>query len=122
MKVLICGDRYWEDREFMHAILSCFTPETEIIHGACRGADTNAGNIGRALGFSIQEFPADWDAFGKRAGYLRNKKMLEQGPDLVLAFHNDIENSRGTRMMARLAHEAGVPVLIFTSRGLDRIL
>ena len=41
--------------------------------------------------------------------------MLDQGkPSLVLAFHDDIENSKGTKHMVKIAREAGVEVRIVT--------
>lgn len=50
-------------------------------------------------------FPADWSK-GKAAGYIRNRRMLEEGkPDFVLAFGH----GKGTDMMVNLAVTAGVP-------------
>lgn len=57
---------------------------------------------------SFKEFPADWDKYGKRAGYLRNVQMLDEGkPDLVVAF----PGGKGTAMMVKLAKERGVRVI-----------
>jgi hypothetical protein len=45
--------------------------------------------------------------------YLRNVQMLEEGhPDLVLAFSDNLEESKGTAMMVKLAKDAGVPVYV----------
>jgi hypothetical protein len=41
--------------------------------------------------------PADWANHGKAAGPIRNRKMLDLKPDLVLAFHADLTNSKGTK-------------------------
>jgi argininosuccinate synthase len=39
--------------------------------------------------------------------------MLDHGhPDVVLAFHNDLENSKGTKHMVKIALESGVPVYL----------
>lgn len=54
-------------------------------------------------------FPANWDRFGKAAGPIRNKWMLEYGqPDLVVAF----PGGKGTAHMVKIATEAGVAVRI----------
>lgn len=54
------------------------------------------------------EFPADWDKYGKSAGYIRNQQMLDEGcPDYVVAF----PGGAGTNMMKRIASKAGVPVI-----------
>jgi hypothetical protein len=42
---------------------------------------------------------------------------LDEGkPDLVLAFHNDIEHSKGTADMVRRAARAGVRVEVITNK------
>jgi hypothetical protein len=57
------------------------------------------------------EFLADWKRDGRRAGILRNLRMLEFGkPDEVLAFWDG--SSKGTAHMIREARKAGVPVRI----------
>lgn len=41
--------------------------------------------------------------------------MLDEGkPDYVLAFHNDIFNSKGTKDMLNRAKKAGVPCTLVT--------
>jgi len=55
----------------------------------------------------IQEFKAQWDKYGKAAGYRRNARMLEHpAPDLVVAF----PGGPGTANMVMLAKRAGIPV------------
>jgi hypothetical protein len=111
MKILICGSRFWTKRESIKKELEKFSRDTIIIHGACKGADSLAGYIARRLGFTnIQEYPADWKQYGKGAGSIRNRKMLKENPDtdLVLAFHENIENSKGTKDMLAVAEAAGI--------------
>lgn len=115
MIVLICGDRNWETEDSILRELSKFSPtETIIIHGAARGADSIADKIATNLGFSIIPFPADWDTYGKMAGMLRNRLMLKMNPGLVLAFHSDIDNSKGTKNMIDIAKTAHIEVRLFT--------
>ena len=52
-------------------------------------------------------------AEGRKAGILRNEWMLDEVPDLVLAFASDIEKSRGTRHCALEAHRRGLPLEIW---------
>lgn len=111
MKVLVCGDRNWHDRNRIARALAKLPTGTEIIHGACRGADIIAGEEARKLGFIIREFPADW-SLGPAAGPIRNRKMLNECPDLVLAFHPDIKTSKGTADTVREATRRGIRVLI----------
>jgi hypothetical protein len=80
---------------------------TFIIAGAARGVDKAAIDWAVVNWVPFQEYPADWEKYGKRAGYVRNKQMLEEGkPDLVIAF----PGGKGTAMMVKIAREAGVPV------------
>ncbi len=64
------------------------------------------------------EFKADWLKEGRAAGPIRNKKMLVEGkPDLVVAFHNDIDASKGTKNMLKQAQKAGIATRLFTEEG-----
>lgn len=73
--------------------------------------------LAHQLGYETMDFPADWDKYGRSAGPIRNGEMLKQGkPDLVVAFHDDIENSKETKDMVRQAREAGIPVEVRDSR------
>lgn len=85
-----------------------------LIHGGARGADMLAAHIGRSMGLEIEAHPARWDVYGKAAGPLRNKEMVELGADLVLAF--PVGESRGTRGCMRLAREKGCAVVSVTGR------
>lgn len=112
MRVLVCGDREWTSEKLIYKRLKEFARgETVIIHGCARGADTMAGQIARFLGFEVEEYPAEWETYGPAAGPIRNRKMLKCGkPDLVIAFHNDIVVSKGTKDMVTIARQAGIPV------------
>ena len=118
MKVLVCGDRNWTNRQLIERELRRFDPKTTIIiHGAARGADTIAGEIATSLGFQVMPFPADWDRLGRAAGPIRNREMLKQQPDRVLAFHNNLDKSKGTADMVSIARRALVPVEVFQETG-----
>ena len=56
--------------------------------------------------------PADWEAFGKKAGVLRNVKMAALGADLCIAFLHPTAANRGTRHMIDVAEKHGIPVEI----------
>jgi hypothetical protein len=85
-----------------------------LVHGACAtGADAAAHHwyevAGADLGCIEVRYPADWEQFGKRAGPIRNEKMIrEAGAELVLAF--PLLDSRGTKHTIELAEAAGIPV------------
>lgn len=79
-----------------------------VIEGGARGADSLAGEWADDRGLEHITYHADWDNLGRKAGLIRNERMLKDGaPDLVIAF----PGGRGTFHMSRLAEEAGVPVI-----------
>ncbi|KKM24095.1 hypothetical protein LCGC14_1608450, partial [marine sediment metagenome] len=86
---------------------------TTVIHGAARGADTIAAALGVRMGLHVKAVPAEWEQFGRAAGPIRNKWMLQMEPDLVLAFHSDIRQSKGTANMITIARKKGIEVRLF---------
>lgn len=111
--VLICGDRDWDNLEVMVREMEKLPKNCTIVHGAARGADTMAGLIAESLDMTVIAFPADWKCHGRAAGPIRNRKMFDSSdPDLVIAFHEDIETSRGTKDMVNYARKKGCPTRV----------
>src|ERR1017187_7880912 len=114
MRVLICGDRNWNQAGPILDALMAQDDVTLVIDGAARGADTIGHQVAEAMDFPTKQFPADWDQYHKAAGPIRNQQMLTEGkPDLVLAFHNDITKSKGTRDMLKRCIKAGIPFALY---------
>jgi hypothetical protein len=114
LKILVTGSRDWTDPrtielEVFRALYEWKTPHREavLIHGACpTGADALADDYARTTGMHIIRRPADWDRYGKHAGFLRNVELVDLGPDICLAFIRS--KSRGASMTANLAEKAGI--------------
>lgn len=123
-RILVCGGRNFNDRNLLITTLDniCdergwileptpdgnYLPDVFIIAGKARGADTMAVDWAVVNWCEFKEFPAEWDKYGKSAGYIRNKQMLDEGkPDLVVAF----PGGKGTHMMIDIARKAGVEVI-----------
>jgi len=119
MRILVCGDRNWNlispiRRELQAIAKELAYSSIVVLHGACRGADTIAGEVAEELGLQVQGYPADWEKHGRAAGPIRNAQMLREGkPDLVLAFHTNMARSKGTKNMIEQANRAGIPVYLF---------
>jgi hypothetical protein len=110
MRVLVCGGRDYNDYEKVRWALEPFlNPEvTTIIHGGATGADSLAGRWAEENAIPVEIYFADWNKYGKRAGYIRNVQMLNEGkPDTVIAF----PGGKGTEMMINLARSAKVDVI-----------
>ncbi len=117
-RVLVTGDRHWgkgagdagDSYKTMRDRLAKLQPGSVIIQGGATGADAMAKHIGQELLFLVITYDANWDYQHRAAGPIRNSAMLRDGkPELVLAFHEDIEGSKGTLDMVTKAIKAGVP-------------
>lgn len=123
LRILVCGDRHWTDYKMVYETLEHFnesyvrTGPVLVIDGRARGADNLGNKAARKLGFDTLRFAANWRKFGKAAGPIRNQKMLDKGkPNLVLAFHRNINKSKGTKDMVNRARKAGIPTCIFPQK------
>lgn len=71
-----------------------------------------ASDVAKELGFIVLPFPADWSRYGRAAGPIRNRQMLDQKPSLVLAFHSDIAHSKGTADTVREAQRRRITTVV----------
>ncbi len=123
MRVLVCGSRDWRDMDRIWSILDQLHASVGVdcvIEGEARGADSYARNW--AIGHYVwtEGYPADWRVYGKAGGPIRNEVMLREGrPDIVLAFHDNIAESKGTADMITRAQRKGIPVRLYTSLGVS---
>lgn len=115
MRVLVCGARNWDDMLTIVQRLKLLPPDTVIVHGGATGADSQADAVGKVLGFKVEPYPADWTKYGKAAGPIRNRQMLDTNPNLVLAFHDNLEASKGTRDCVDEARRRGTAVEVHRS-------
>jgi predicted Rossmann fold nucleotide-binding protein DprA/Smf involved in DNA uptake len=105
MKVIIAGGRYFEDYALLCRVCDYMlsnTPNDEIIivSGTAYGADKLGEKYANERGYPINQFPADWDTYGKSAGYRRNEQMAENA-DALIAFWD--RKSKGTKSMIDIA-------------------
>ena len=117
MRVLVTGSRDWDDYDAVEKALfnieEDWTTLPTLVSGGCpTGADRMAEGIASNLRWDLEVYPADWEAYGRRAGFVRNAEMVKLGADVCLAFIKG--NSRGATMTADLAEKAGIPVIRFT--------
>ena len=107
---LICGGRSFSDRQMfdraMGDLMELKGCPSHIIHGAAKGADAMADEFGKRMGVRVTAFHPNWKEDGSAAGPLRNELMLQQKPDLVVAF----PGGRGTADMVERARKASVDV------------
>jgi hypothetical protein len=111
-KVIIAGGRDFNDYDLLCSkcnVILKNKKNVEIVSGAARGADELGEQYASEKAYDIKQFPADWDKYGKSAGYKRNKQMAEYA-DALIAFWDG--KSRGTKHMIDLAKEKNLLVRV----------
>ena len=112
LNVIIAGGREFSDYELLRLKCDFFFSRrrpTAIVCGEARGADTLGKRYAQEHGIPVLSFPADWEKYGKKAGYLRNEEMARNA-DALIAFWDG--KSRGTGHMIDLAKQYGLAVRI----------
>lgn len=113
MKILVCGGRDYRDRDFVFATLNTVhatEPVTCVVHGNAPGADSLANEWATVNNIESSVYPAQWALHGRRAGPIRNARMLAEEPDIgyVVAF----PGGPGTEDMIRKAKAKGIETLV----------
>lgn len=121
--VLVSGSRDWTDHELIRKVLRQLPSAKNrlLIHGDCRGCDRIAAYIGLQEGFKVKSFPAKWWFLGQKAGPIRNTEMLNYLAEcrkkgqrtFVVAFHDNLEKSKGTADLVKKAEEMGFLVPLY---------
>ncbi len=114
-RVIVAGGRDFNDYELMKRkldhILSKVSLKRDIIiiSGTARGADSLGERYAREKGYKVERFSADWNRFGKSAGYKRNTQMAEVAQACICFWD---QNSRGTQHMINIARDKELKVRI----------
>lgn len=124
-RVIIAGGRDFDDYflledNLMEWILDVYlehhgskiNAKIEIISGKAKGADSLGERFALENDYSLKEFPADWNTYGKSAGLIRNRQMAEYAAEadkgVLFAFWDG--KSRGTKNMIDTATKLGLEV------------
>ena len=98
----VAGGRDYQDMAAVQRILRPFIFEDtwELVTGAARGADLLAEEYWRSKFRPYRGIPADWDTYGKAAGYRRNQYIAYNlKPEMLIAF----PGGKGTGLAIDLA-------------------
>ncbi len=117
-RIIVAGGVHFNDYKALENTLDeyfkCVSKdEIEIISGHARGADSLGERYAQEHDIKCTVFPADWKKYGRAAGPIRNKKMLEYAMEQqagLVAFWNG--ESKGTKNMISIAEKAGIEVKI----------
>ena len=114
-KIIIAGGRDFMDYNLLKEKVNKILQEKRVTHkifiisGCARGADTLGVRYASENAFDVDKYPADWDKYGKKAGYMRNVEMAENA-DALIAFWDG--KSKGTKHMIDIATERNLPIRV----------
>lgn len=115
-RVIIAGTRDFKDYELLKSYCDYMLSkkaqsgeEIVIISGGATGADTLGEQYAKERGYSLRQFPAQWDKYGRQAGPMRNRQMAENADALIAYWDGE---SRGTKNMIEEAKKRGLKVAV----------
>ena len=114
-RLVVAGCRNFNDypraSEELTAYIQTLGEEFDVIivSGGASGADALGKRFAQERGLSVEQYPADWERYGRAAGPRRNAQMAKVA-DGVLVFWDG--RSRGTKSMIACAEKAGKPCKI----------
>ncbi len=120
--ICISGERrsnYFRNRieEEINKYKNKYNNKMKCIFGDCDGVDSDAKDICIKLDIEYTIFPADWKKYGLIAGPKRNKAMIDllhTDRDILLAFHRNIAESKGTLNTINIAKKKGIKFILYS--------
>ena len=111
-KIAIIGSRSFNDYDFLKNKLKelTITGSDMVVSGGARGADSLAERYAKENGLKTIVHLPNWDEYGKSAGFIRNKLIIDDA-DIVVAFWDG--KSRGTKHSIDLAEKNNKSTFIF---------
>ena len=122
MKVTISGSRSFDDRLLVDAVVERLVERGDFINvgDARSGVDSMVRSELHAREHLVEDtdyriFEADWTRHGRRAGYLRNERMIRDA-DRFIAIFSPGQMTPGTKNALEMAWEKGIPISIYRDR------
>lgn len=114
MKIIVAGGRDFGDgvvaaKAFKDLMESLNSPSFEVVSGGAKGADAMGEHLADYYELPVKVFRAEWKAYGKSAGPIRNEEMAKYA-DVLLAFWDG--QSKGTKHMIKRAINNGLLVKV----------
>ena len=114
-RIIIAGCRtftcYEEAKEAICRDLASFqsVESFRLLSGGCRGADQLGERFAKEAGLEIERYMPEWEKYGRAAGPLRNKRMIDHC-DAVICFWDG--KSKGTASLIRYARKVNKPLFL----------
>lgn len=112
MKVIIAGSRSIADYDLLVKVINQLNWKiTEIVSGGAYGVDKLGIRYAKENNIKCTMFLPDWDTYGKKAGILRNKDMVEYADALIALWDGE---SKGTKFTIDYAKQKMLTVHVET--------
>lgn len=110
MRTIIAGPRsITDDMLLIQAVHESGFYITHVLSGGARGVDRMGENYAGRHKIPWTSYPANWRAYGKKAGYLRNEQMALHADALIAIWDG---KSPGTKHMLDIAEREGLKVYV----------
>ena len=115
LRIIVAGSRNFTNYNYLKNKLDSILNEVIvsydiiIVSGTARGVDTFGEKYAEERGLAVERYPANWDKYGKSAGYRRNVEMAKNA-DVLVAFWDG--SSKGTKHMIDIAQKKGLIVRV----------
>lgn len=122
-RVAIVGSREWkvilddngntigQNLEDIWEFVGSLPPDVTIISGGARGVDSAAVDAAKHFGMAYKVWKADWNKYGKSAGFIRNLEIVRDS-DIIIAFWDGY--SKGTNHVITQAKLQGRKYIVIT--------
>ena len=110
MRIGIVGSRDYPDLNQVREYVKTLPRGTVVVSGGAKGVDTVAEEEAGRRGVKVVVHRAQWQKYGKAAGVIRNR-LLVNDCDKIVAFWND--DSPGTKSTIGFASKVGKLLRVF---------
>lgn len=110
-KLIVAGGRNFSNYTLLKETLFSNFPfeDIEIVSGTANGADKLGERFAREFKYPIKRFPANWNEYGKSAGYIRNSEMANYADGCICFWGGE---SKGTFHMIEIATRKGLDLIV----------
>lgn len=112
MKIAVIGSRSFNDYVFLKdtllKIISGISSDVTIVSGGAKGADILSEKFARENNLQTEIYLPDWKKFGRGAGIVRNKDIVNAS-DIVVAFWDG--KSKGTLSSINIAKKQNKKII-----------
>lgn len=109
---MIAGGRDFDNYQYLSESVDEFINKTfpgeeiVVVSGTARGADKLVEVYAESNGYVVERYPADWNKYGRSAGFRRNEQMMEVADAAIMFWDGE---SHGTKHDIELSQKKGIP-------------